>query len=108
MRLVTTDASGHATFTAVLIAPSADQTVLSATATDGGGNTSEFALTVPIETVANTAVATTTTLASSVNPSSVNQSVTFTATVTAGGNPVTTGSVTFTIDAGVADLAGCG
>ena len=33
---------------------------------------------------------------SSLNPSTFGQSVTFTATVTAGGSPVTTGSVTFT------------
>ncbi|HET8644983.1 MAG TPA: Ig-like domain repeat protein, partial [Vicinamibacteria bacterium] len=36
-----------------------------------------------------------TALASSVNPSSFGQAVTFTATVTAGGNPVTAGSVVF-------------
>jgi hypothetical protein len=39
---------------------------------------------------------TTTTVSSSVNPSTVGQPVTFTATVTSGGNPVTTGTVDFT------------
>ena len=39
---------------------------------------------------------TTTTVTSSVNPSTVGQPVTFTATVTSGGNPVTTGTVDFT------------
>jgi subtilisin-like proprotein convertase family protein len=46
---------------------------------------------------------TTTAVSSSVNPSTVGQSVTFTATVTSGGNPVTTGTVDF-ID-GATDLA---
>jgi subtilisin-like proprotein convertase family protein len=46
------------------------------------------------------AAASTTTVASSVNPSAVGQSVTFTAHVTSGGNPVTSGNVTFTIDGG--------
>jgi subtilisin-like proprotein convertase family protein len=46
---------------------------------------------------------TTTTVSSSVNPSTVGQSVTFTATVTSDGNPVTTGTVDFT-DGGT-DLA---
>ena len=40
--------------------------------------------------------ATSTVSTSSVNPSTVRQVVTFTATVTSGGNPVTTGTVDFT------------
>ena len=44
----------------------------------------------------STAQPTTTTVTSSVNPSTVGQAVTFTATVTSGGNPVTTGTVDFT------------
>lgn len=42
-----------------------------------------------------TIAATTTTLTSSLNPSTAGQSVTFTATVTSGGSPVTSGSVAF-------------
>ena len=42
-----------------------------------------------------TASPTTTTVVSSLNPSTVGQSVTFTATVTSGGAPVTTGTVAF-------------
>jgi subtilisin-like proprotein convertase family protein len=44
--------------------------------------------------------ATATALTSSANPSTVGQSVTFTAAVTSDGVPVTTGSVTFVIDSG--------
>ena len=40
---VTTDATGKATFSAATNAPVALNAILSATATDGGGNTSEFA-----------------------------------------------------------------
>ncbi|HEY9156571.1 kelch repeat-containing protein [Candidatus Binatus sp.] len=47
--------------------------------------------------------ATTTTLTSSLNPSPYGQSVTFTATVTSSGNPVTCGTVTF--DDGVTPIA---
>lgn len=43
-------------------------------------------------------VVSTTTLTSSENPSEVGDALTFTATVTAGGAPVTTGDVTFTVD----------
>jgi Bacterial Ig-like domain (group 3)/Divergent InlB B-repeat domain/Abnormal spindle-like microcephaly-assoc'd, ASPM-SPD-2-Hydin/Domain of unknown function DUF11 len=44
----------------------------------------------------NNGVSTTTALAPSANPSSTGTSVTLTATVTSGGNPVTSGTVTFT------------
>lgn len=47
-------------------------------------------------TTAGATAPTTTTVGSSLNPSLTNQAVTFTATVTSGGNPVTVGTVTFT------------
>ncbi len=50
----------------------------------------------PLVVYFNFPTATQTAVVSSLNPSAFGQSVTFTATVTAGGNPVTTGSVTFT------------
>lgn len=52
-----------------------------------------------------TVQSTITTLTSSANPSTAGQAVTFTATVTAGGSPVTTGSVAFT-DGGTTLAAG--
>ena len=59
---------------------------------DSGTLTSNLPFTIP------TAGPTTTTLASSLNPSTYNQSVTFTATVTATGGGTPTGTVTFTAD----------
>ena len=50
----------------------------------------------PLVAYFNFPTPTQTTIVSSLNPSTFGQSVTFTATVTAGGNPVTSGSVTFT------------
>ena len=47
-------------------------------------------------TTSAVAASTTTAVTSSVNPSTVGEAVTFTATVTSGGSPVTTGTVTFT------------
>jgi hypothetical protein len=83
---VTTDSSGNASFSESLTLP-AGETFITATATDPNGNTSQFSL-----------QATTTALTSSLNPSTLGTSVTFTAVVT---NPATgtpTGTVTFTID----------
>jgi large repetitive protein len=54
----------------------------------GSEATIEFSVNAP---------ATVTTVASSNNPSQIGHSVTFTATVTSGGNPVTNGSVTFLV-----------
>ncbi|HWS57978.1 MAG TPA: Ig-like domain-containing protein, partial [Actinotalea sp.] len=57
---------------------------------DAGSLAGGWSLTV---TTAVAAAASTTTLTSSANPSTVGQSVTFTATVTSGGTPVTAGTV---------------
>ena len=88
---VTTDASCNGTFTVTVPVAVAAGSVVTATATDPGGNTSEFSAC----TAATTAAApTTTTLVSSLNPSLSGAAVTFTATVTgAGSSP--TGNVTF-------------
>jgi uncharacterized repeat protein (TIGR01451 family) len=67
-------------------------TVASATSDPNPGNESATATTTV------NAAPTTTAVTSSLNPSFTGQSVTFTATVTAGGNPVTMGTVTFSID----------
>ena len=51
-------------------------------------------------TAASLSVPTTTAISSSLNPSTYGQAVSFTATVTASGNPVTTGTVQFVVDGG--------
>ncbi len=87
---VNTDGSGEGTFS--VIKPNSFYT---ATATDPSGNTSEFAA----ATTAQALPASQTAVSSTANPSTVGQSVTFTAVVTAPsyqGTP--TGTVTFTID----------
>lgn len=85
---VTTDASGNASFGPLVFAVPVGQNVITSTATDVAlGNTSEFS-----QCPAAVTGATTTTLASSLNPSLVGQAVTFTATVT-GASP--TGTVQF-------------
>jgi len=89
---VTTDATGAATFTITFTNVPAGQNIFSATATDASGNTSEFAKDVAGAIAAQSG--TTTMLASSGNPSTFGQAVTFTATVT-GGSTAPTGSVTF-------------
>jgi subtilisin-like proprotein convertase family protein len=60
---------------------------------DNGSIASGWSLTITTE---EAAVATTTDVVSSPNPSLTGASVTFTATVTSSGSPVTTGTVTFT------------
>lgn len=86
---VTTSGSGNATFGPLVFAVPAGQAVITSTATDVTlGNTSEFSQCLPTGGPA----ATTTALSSSLNPSLVGQSVTFTATVT-GASP--TGTVQF-------------
>jgi hypothetical protein len=64
---------------------------------DGGGNNTE-PITVGgwcVDFTLNTGVETNTVLASSANPAKTGNSLTLTATVSASGNPVTSGSVTF-------------
>jgi hypothetical protein len=85
---VTTDGSGNASFGPLVLAVPPGQAVITATATDNAtSNTSEFS-----QCAAPGAGATSTALVSSVNPSTVGQAVTFTATVT-GNSP--TGTVQF-------------
>jgi hypothetical protein len=92
---VKTDASGNGSFS--LTEPDAFYT---ATATDPSGDTSQFSNAAGF--VAVTLPATTTTVSSSQDPSTVGQQVTFTAVVTASGFQGTpTGTVTFTIDGDV-------
>ncbi|HZY87605.1 MAG TPA: Ig-like domain repeat protein, partial [Gemmataceae bacterium] len=82
---VTTDASGKASFSVALNVPVANGRLITATATDPIGNTSEFAagLTVPTGAVTLTA------LTASPNPVAAGQSVTFTAKVTPATGPGT-------------------
>jgi|GEM_PF-2345907 len=75
---VTTDAGGNASFDSLLVDFPEGETTITATATNDAGETSEFSQ------CASPAVApasTTTTLVSSLNPSTHGQTVTFTATV---------------------------
>ncbi|MDB5303303.1 MAG: putative collagen-binding protein, partial [Phycisphaerales bacterium] len=92
--VVTPDASGHCIFSATFAAPAGGQAVVSATATDADGNTSEFGKTIDI-TQAPAPSATTATLSSSLNPSQLGQMVTFTAAVSNNGSGPITGTVTF-------------
>ena len=89
---VTTDASGNASFAGLVFAVPAGQGVITSTATSLAGDTSEFSA-CPTGVAAPTSTA----LSSSVNPSTVGQSVTFNATVT-GAAP--TGTVQFKDGAG--------
>ena len=102
---VTTDASCGGAFAVTVPVAVPAGYVVTATATDPGGNTSEFSACI---TAASAATPTTTSLVSSLNPSSVGAAVTFTATVT-GAGPSPTGNVTFGDGAatlGVVTLAG--
>lgn len=83
---VTTDGSGNASFGPLVFAVPIGQGVITSTATSASGDTSEFSQCLLA------AGASSTTLLSSLNPSTVGQSVTFTATV-AGTSP--TGTVQF-------------
>ncbi len=88
---VTTDASCNGTFAVTVPVAVPAGSVVTATATDPGGNTSEFSACIAATTAATP---TTTTVVSSLNPSLSGAAVTFTATVTgAGSSP--TGNVTF-------------
>jgi CSLREA domain-containing protein len=70
---------------------------ISASFTSASTNFSNSTTTSPYNQTVNR-YPTVTALGSSLNPSTYGQSVGFTATVTSGGSPVTTGSVTFTVD----------
>ncbi len=91
---VTTDGSGNAGFGPQGFAVPAGQTVITSTATNAGGDTSEFSQCL---TAGPGPGASSTALVSSLNPSLVGQSVTFTATVT-GASP--TGTIQFKDGAG--------
>ena len=93
---VTTDGSGNASFAALAFAVPLGQGVITSTATSSTGDTSEFSV-----CAAAVSGATSTSVASSLNPSTLGQSVTFTATVT-GASP--TGTVQF--KNGAANLGG--
>ena len=89
---VTTDSSGNASFGPLAFAVPLGQTVITSTATDTAGNTSEFSQCV---TASGGTIPTTTTLSSSLNPSMAGQAVTFTATVSTNGGPGPGGTVQF-------------
>jgi hypothetical protein len=91
---VITDGSGNASFGPLAFPVPVGQGVITSTATNSAGDTSEFS-----QCPAAVAGATSTALVSSLNPSTVGQSVTFTATVTGAGP---TGTVQF--KDGVANL----
>jgi hypothetical protein len=92
---VTTDGSGNVSFNMGGLAATTPGEWVSATATDPGGDTSEFSNDVQV-----VKASTTTALSASADPSLLNQPVTFTATVTTPitglGNP--SGSVQFLVD----------
>lgn len=92
---VSTDASGNASFGPLNFnGVPAGQNVITSTATSASGDTSEFSA---CKSAAAVPAATSTALVSSLNPSTVGQSVTFTATVT-GASP--SGTVQFMDGAG--------
>jgi len=83
---VTTDGSGNASFGPLVFSVPVGQGVITSTATNVGGDTSEFSQCLVSSGATSTAVV------SSLNPSNFGQSVTFTATVT-GSTP--TGTIQF-------------
>jgi hypothetical protein len=87
---VTTDGSGHVTFATTFTNVDPKYVVFTATATDSAGNTSEFS-----QVNNAVAVATTTTLTTSLNPATYGSTVTFTATVAGSGVGAASGDVTF-------------
>ena len=88
--------AGSATF-ATVFGGAAPNGTWSLYATDdaGSGNVNQTINGWRLTITTTSDAATTTVVTSSPNPSSLNQAVTFTATVTSGGNPVTVGTVTF-------------
>ncbi|MDQ3814373.1 MAG: Ig-like domain-containing protein, partial [Armatimonadota bacterium] len=104
---VTVPASGTLSFDVTRSTNLPSGSVVTATATDANGNTSEFSNAVQRAAL----IATTTTLTSSANPSSAGQAVTFTATVSESGAGTPTGTVTFregntTLGIGTLDASG--
>ncbi len=91
---VTTDVTGNAIFTTTVPSLPAGQSLVTATATDDAGNTSEFSLVVQA-TVSAAPATTTTTLSTSNECVFLGASVTFTATVTPSGTSPLSGTVTF-------------
>ena len=71
---------------------------------DAGGDIGAYALGWCLTLTTGSVPTTTTTIASSLNPSFIGNNVTFTATVTSSGSPVNTGNVVFT--EGLTTLAG--
>ncbi|MDB5320609.1 MAG: sdrD 1 [Phycisphaerales bacterium] len=90
---VTTDAHGHGTFMKTFTHPDPKYVVITATATDSAGNTSEFSEFSQVADAAS--VASTTALTTSQNPSTYGMAVTFTATVTGSDAGSPSGLVTF-------------
>jgi parallel beta-helix repeat protein len=88
---VMSDSGGHVSFNVMLAEPVNGQSVLSATASDGANNTSEFSLAGAIP-AAPVLTVTTTTLNSALNPAQLGQDVELTATVS---SAAATGTVTF-------------
>ena len=91
---LTTDATGNASFNASLPASMEANPIITATATDPAGNTSEFS-------TASTPAApapTTTNLTASTTIAVLGQPVTFTAIVDASEQALATGDITFTVD----------
>ena len=87
--IVTTDAAGNASFSAVVSAAPSGQSIFSATATDPAGNTSEFSKAIAVQVASSLSVGSTS------SPSTYGKSVTFTATVSDSSGGVPTGSVEF-------------
>jgi hypothetical protein len=97
--IVTTDATGLASFTATFDNVTLGQDVLTATATDALGNTSEFSAAILVTTVSVGPAATATSLSSSDDPSVYGQTVALTAFVTnLSGADIPTGVVNFMDD----------
>lgn len=90
---VTTDGSGNAAFGPLAFAGvPPGQGVITSTATNTSGDTSEFSQCL---SASSGVTPTTTAVMSSLNPSTVGQAVTFTATVTSSGSTPLTGTVQF-------------
>jgi Bacterial Ig-like domain (group 3) len=93
---LTTDAAGNASFDASLPASLQPNPVITATATDPAGNTSEFS--AAWTSAAPAPAPTTTNLTLSPTIAVLGQSVTFTAIVASSGQALATGAVTFTVN----------